>query len=189
MSDRQIAHRSADDPSRRERIEGRGADIEDPVGEAVVEWDDGPTEVEAEAARARVRRAAQRLPTAKERSGPLAEILGVAAPDLRAPSERLDAKRIAARLGVSLDRFAVAIPVARQSLDETPDSARIQAALDPFARALAVLDVLLPGDAGRQWLNAIHPRLDGATALAAMLDGRAERVARLLELIRDGSAD
>lgn len=154
---------------------------------AVVEWEDGPTEAEAEAARARVRQAVARLPTREERSGPLAELLGVTVPELRAPSGRLDAKRIAACLGVSLNRFAAAMPVRRQSLDETPDSARIQAALDPFARALAVLDVLLPGDVGRQWLNAIHPGLDGTTPLAAMLDGRAERVARLLEMIRDGS--
>jgi hypothetical protein len=101
----------------------------------------------------------------------------------------LDAKKVADRLGVSVARIASLTPVTRQALNETPDSSRVQEALDPIARSLAVLETALAPEHVNQWLNASHSRLNGSTPLEALLDGRAERVARMLEIARDGGVN
>lgn len=141
---------------------------------------------EATGALARLRRAGESLQTPEDRAAPLADLLGVSVPGLRAESGRLDAKRIAAQFGVSLSQLAKATPVSRQALSETPDSPRAQAALDPFARTWGALSAVIPADQILKWLNARHERLDGSTPLEALLDGRAERVARLVESVRNG---
>jgi hypothetical protein len=151
-------------------------------------WRERPlSDVEAAAVLNRVRRRAAALPTLADRRVPLAEVLSIATPKLRARSGRLDAKRIAARLGVSLRQLAKAAGISHQALSGTPDSKTAQAGLDPIARALGILDELFPtSDQVRAWLNTPHGRLDGSTPLAALLDGRAEQVARMLGGIRDG---
>jgi CheY-like chemotaxis protein len=157
---------------------------------AVVEtWEAPATEDEVRAARQRVENALDHLPGAEERRAPLADVLGITAPALRAASGRLDARKIAAELGVSLASLARITPISRQALNETPDSARAQAALDPVARTLHVLGLVLPREAVSAWLNAPHPRLEGETPIQAILQGRAERVARMLEMARDGGVD
>jgi Protein of unknown function (DUF2384). len=68
-----------------------------------------------------------------------------------------------------------------------PDSPKAQKGLDPFARALAVLEELLPNEKTvRAWLVSPQQRFGGATPQDAMLGGRAEEVARTLEMMRDG---
>jgi|GEM_PF-3181645 antitoxin Xre/MbcA/ParS-like protein len=141
------------------------------------------------AALARVRAAAQHLPTPEERARPIASRLGVTSPHLRAKSGRLDARKIAARLSVSLNRLAAAVPISRQALRAKPDSPRAQVALDPIARVLDILEVMLPGQQMYGWLQTPHIRLDGKTPLQAMLDGQAERVARMLEIARGGGVE
>ena len=108
---------------------------------------------DAEAAMQRVPEALPSLPTAEQRAAPLADLMQVRAPSLRASSGRLDAGRIAARLGVSVSRLAGPLQVSRQALSEMPDSPKAQKGLDPFARALAVLEELLPNEKTvRAWL-------------------------------------
>lgn len=141
------------------------------------------------AALARLHRAAEALPAREARAAPLADLLGIDVPSLRADSGRLDARRIAATFGISLSQLAKATPVTRQALSEMPDSPRAQTALDAFARTWGALSRLLPEDQIRKWLNANHERLSGSTPLEALLDGRAERVARMLESVRNGGVD
>jgi hypothetical protein len=144
---------------------------------------------DAELARERVRAAASTLPGPEERAGPLAEVLGVRVPHLRSGSGRLDARKIAERLGVPLARLAGATPISRQALTATPDSARAQASLDPIARTISVLETLLPADRVSAWLNAPHPRLGSESPLVKILSGDAEQVARMLEVAREGGVD
>ena len=129
------------------------------------------------------------LPSAAARRAPLAEVLGVAVPELRAPSGRLDATKIAARLNVSVARLASAVGVTRQAISQTPDSPKVQSALDPIARVIGVLDDVLEPEDERRWLHATHPRLEGTTPIEAMMGGRAESVARMLESARGGGVD
>jgi hypothetical protein len=148
------------------------------------EWEAPVSATEAKAARQRVREAT--LPSAGYRSGPIAELLRIQTPELRAKSGRLDAKRIAKRLDVSLRELAVPLGISHQALSKTPDSERVQEGLDPIARPLGLLDELLGRERERAWLNSPHARLGGETPLKALLSGRAEEVARMLGVVRDG---
>jgi hypothetical protein len=160
-----------------------------PEGDVVESWDEPATPAQIQAARERVRAALGGIPTAEERGRPLAELLGVSVPALRAGSGRLDAKKIADHLGVPLARLSRIVPISRQALNETPDSVRVQGALDPLARILHVLGTVLPPEHVRAWLNAPHALLGGEAPIHAILDGRAEQVARMLEAARDGGVD
>lgn len=141
---------------------------------------------EASQALARVRARVASLPARAARRQPLATVLDITTPELRAKSGRLDAQRIADRLGVSLRSVARAAGVSHQALSATPDSKRAQERLDAIARALGNLDALLPQGNARAWLHTPHSRLKGATPLEALLDGRAERVATMLSVAREG---
>lgn len=152
-------------------------------------WEHPATADEVQAAHERIRSALEHLPTVEERRGPLSDVLGVSAPGLRAPSGRLDAKKIAHRLGVSLAALARITPISRQALNETPDSAHAQATLDPLARILDVLDTVLPPEHVTAWLNTRHARLEGETPIRAILERRGEQVARMLERARGGGVD
>jgi DNA-binding NarL/FixJ family response regulator len=159
------------------------------AGDVVEEWEEPTPADEVHAAQERVRAALPSLPSAAERTGPLADVLGITASALRAGSGRLDAKKIAEHLGVSLAKLAQITPISRQALNDTPDSVRVQAALDPLARILDVLASVLPPEHVRAWLNASHARLGGETPLHVILEGRAEQVARMLEVARDGGVE
>jgi hypothetical protein len=171
---------------------GRGNDASerDPTGAAPgesapqEEWEAPVSATEANAALQRVREAT--LPAARYRSGPIAELLRIQTPELRGKSGRLDAKRVAKRLDVSLRDLAVPLGVTHQALSKTPDSERVQEGLDPIARTLGLLDELLGRERERAWLNTPHLRLGNETPLAASLSGRAEEVARMLGVARDG---
>jgi hypothetical protein len=160
------------------------------AADVVVEgWDEPATPAEVRAAHERVRTAIGSIPGPEERRGPLADLLGVRVPALRGASGRLDAKKIAGQLGISLARLARIAPISRQALNATPDSVRVQGALDPLARTLHVLGTVLPSEHVRAWLNAPHARLGGQTPIDAILEGRAEHVARMVEIARDGGVD
>ena len=108
-------------------------------------------------------------------------VLAITATDLRAPTGRLDATRVAKRLGVPVARLATVVGVSRQALSQTPDSAGIQAALEPIGRLLHLLhDAFSPDDTAK-WLRACHKSLDGVSPLDAVMSGRADVVARLVE--------
>lgn len=176
-----VAKRRIESAFAHARVEGLGAS-------AVVEADNPLTEDQIADGLAKVRAAVTARPQSDDRGGLLSELLAITAPELRAASGRLDAKRIAQWLDLSLNAFAVGMPVSREALRSNPDSKRLQSALDPYARVQSALATLLPGDGGRQWLNTPHPRF-GSTPLAAMVAGRADDVARLLELAREGDVD
>lgn len=163
--------------------------MEAPAADVTETWEERATENEVRAARERVNAMLDRLPGVEERRAPLADLLGVTAPTLRADSGRLDARKIATELGVSLSSLAKITPISRQALNETPDSPRAQAALDPLARTLDVLGTVLSREHMTAWLNTPHRRLTGETPIQAILQGRGEQVARMLEMVRDGGVD
>ena len=110
-----------------------------------------------------------------------ANTLSIAAPNLRGPSGRLDATKIARRLGVPIARLAAVVGVSRQALSQTPDSPGIQHALDAIAHTLDVLDTSLqPGDQ-QKWLRTSRANIDRKTPLDTIMGGGADIVARMLE--------
>jgi hypothetical protein len=99
----------------------------------------------------------------------------------------LNARRIAARLGVSLERLAPAVGYTPQGLLRNPTSDRLQPALAEIAHALDRLRALLDDERSVAiWLRAPHPDLGGATPLSFILAGRASTVNVLLHLAEAG---
>lgn len=103
--------------------------------------------------------------------------------DLNDPTTgRLDAKRIANYLSISLSSLASAIGKSDATVHKTPAAASLQEALAPIARSLAILSRLLRSqDRVLGWLNSPHPDLGGHTPLNLTLNGKATAVAEMLE--------
>ena len=99
----------------------------------------------------------------------------------------LDARAIARRLGVSLERLAPALGYTPQGVARNPASERLQERLAPIAHVLERLRALLANSRSvATWLRAPHPDLGGQTPLAFVLSGRAATVATLLHLAEAG---
>lgn len=103
-------------------------------------------------------------------------------PELHDPqSGRLDAKRIAAFLGLTSAALAKQVGVSSQALNKTPDAPSLQAKLAPFHFvALALLDLVGTPEAARAWLNVPSDEFDGDTPLHLLCHGEVEVVAGLL---------
>jgi hypothetical protein len=149
-----------------------------------------PTTGEATKALARVEAGLKRVQTPKQALARAAKLTTVAAPELcDERSGRFDAKRIAERVGVSVNRLAPATGVSQQALSRRPDSPRAQKGLASIARVLAALDELHPAAEAKMWLNTPRSRLGDAAPLELILQGRADAVARMLERALEGIPD
>lgn len=146
-----------------------------------------PTAGEVAKALARVEAGLKRVQTPKLALARAAKLTAVAAPELRDErSGRFDAKRIAKRLGVSINRLAPATGVSQQALSKRPDSPRAQRGLASIARVLAALAELHSAGEAKMWLNTPNPGLGDAVPLELILQGRADAVARMLERALEG---
>jgi len=146
-----------------------------------------PTAREVAKALARVEAGLKRRPTPKLTLARAAKLTTVAAPELRNErSGRLDAKRIAERLGVSVNRLAPATGVSQQALSKRPDSPRAQKGLASIARVIVALNELNPAGEAKMWLNTPHRGLGDAAPLDLILRSRADVVARMLEAALEG---
>jgi DNA-binding NarL/FixJ family response regulator/transcriptional regulator with XRE-family HTH domain len=142
----------------------------------------------ASAAIERVRASALALAAAPAPAQVLSDLLRVRVPNLRnAKSGRLDAKLIAAALGLSLRQLAGLTRVTQQALSETPDSRNAQSALEPLARVLDALEDVLPAEKCKAWLEEPNPRWDNRSPREVILQGEADAVAHVLEILRDGA--
>lgn len=95
---------------------------------------------------------------------------------------RVDAQKLADYLGVPLKRLAEGLALSYKAVHRNPSAQAIQEVLQPIKRSLDILaDFFGPPARVRAWLNTPHPDLDGHTALAAILDNRAEAVCTILE--------
>jgi transcriptional regulator with XRE-family HTH domain len=139
-------------------------------------------------AEARIRAGAEALPSPAERRA-ASDILQVVAPDLCADSGRLDARRVAASMGLSLRQLARVAGVTQQALSATPDSRSIQGVLRPIARLSAVLDQAFPGERKRAWLQSPNPALGDIAPAEAIAAGRAEVVLLKVENALAGHPD
>jgi len=149
-----------------------------------------PSTGEVARALARVEAGLRRRPTPRQALARGAKLVHVAAPELRDEgSGRFDARRIAARLGVSVNRLAPVTGVSQQALSKRPDSPRAQKGLASVARVLAALGELHSIGTAKKWLNAPNPRMDDTAPLGLILQGRADEVSRMLERALEGIPD
>jgi hypothetical protein len=145
----------------------------------------------AEASKALETAAADMHPVAAQASW-WASVDAIPAPSLRAASHRLDAEKVAQRLGVPPAQLCALAspPLSRQGIKTNPDSERLQIGLAAIARVIDALDVLIPErDAQQQWLRTPHLQLNDKTPLELMLAGDGMRVAAMLGMLREGVVD
>lgn len=143
-----------------------------------------------EGAFAKIQAVADRAILARIEADPLAKVKAIlaATADLRGPSGRLSADRVAKTFGISLAELATLAGKSRQTLSKTPDALSAQPALRPFER-IARLRAVLEGDGFRQWLNASNAQFDGLSPIELVQGGRADLVANLAEDILTGQPD
>lgn len=121
---------------------------------------------------------------------PLGELSTVVAAtaDLRVPSGRLSAKKIADRFGMSVAELARALGKSRQTVTKTDDAEAIQEGLAPFAR-IARLRTVLSEEDFRGWLNLPHEALQGRRPLTLIREKRSHVIADLAADMLSGSPD
>jgi hypothetical protein len=130
------------------------------------------------------------LPAAEERRARSADLLKVITPEFRdAQSGRLDARRIAEDMEMSIAALARAAGVSQQALSSKPDSPAAQAGLLPVARLSSVLNQLFVPEHKRVWLQTPHPRFGDRSPIQAIEAGEAELVLLSVESAQDGSPD
>lgn len=114
--------------------------------------------------------------------------LRVILPELHdAATGRIDAQKVADFMGLPLKRLAEGLGLNYKAVHRSPAAEGWQEALRPVKRSLEILHEFFgPAETIRAWLNTSHPDLDGHTALATILDGRAFAVCRLLESAWNG---
>jgi hypothetical protein len=107
----------------------------------------------------------------------------VALTELHDPaSGRIDARRVAAYLNISLKDLAAALEKNYTTVQKTPTAASLQGALRPIKRSLQILEEVL-GDriSVLAWWNSPHPDLGLRCPLEVLLRGQGQSVADMLE--------
>lgn len=104
-------------------------------------------------------------------------------PEIHNPSTgRIDAKKVAALLGVPLAETARILGRNLSTVHKTPGAQALQPRLAKLEQILAALHRLAGSNENlRIWLKAPNPELDGRTPIDLLNDGKMEVVAGLLE--------
>jgi hypothetical protein len=102
--------------------------------------------------------------------------------DLHDPkSGRLDARRIAAYLRISLSSLAAASGRSVPAIHKAPAADSLQKALAPVAQTISMLsDILQSKERVRMWLHSPHPDLANEIPMRLILEGQATAVADML---------
>ncbi|MFQ5961141.1 MAG: antitoxin Xre/MbcA/ParS toxin-binding domain-containing protein [Candidatus Methylomirabilales bacterium] len=94
---------------------------------------------------------------------------------------RIDARRAAQALGISLAVLAKASGLSPSALSRRPNARAAQASLRELEFAWATLRRMLgSSDLARAWLNAGHPDLDGEPPITLLREGSAKALADYL---------
>ena len=90
--------------------------------------------------------------------------------DLRNRSGWLEARRVAAAVGMRLDQLASCLELSEEELQQTPPPEFLEARLEPFAMVIGIARDVFGGDDDRVrvWLRTPRPELEGRTPLDAM---------------------
>lgn len=100
----------------------------------------------------------------------------------------LSARRVSEKLGITLSELAMLIGVARTTLTAKTGARRVDSALSPLVRIIAMA-AEMAGDDGRAAIWFKHqplPGWGGKTALDLVHEGKAEKVLDYLESVRAG---
>ena len=100
----------------------------------------------------------------------------------------LSARRVADRLGITLTELAGLIGVARNTLVAKSGARKVDAALSPVVRILAMAGEMAGGDdrAAIWFKHQPLPGWGGKTSFDLVRDGKPEKVLAYLEAVRSG---
>ena len=97
-------------------------------------------------------------------------------------SGRIDARKLAAFLGVPLKRLAEGLGLNYKAIHRNPSAESAQPVLLPVKRCLEILqEFFQKPETVRVWLNTPHPDLEDRSALEVILANNARAVLILLE--------
>ena len=115
--------------------------------------------------------------------------IAVPLPELRDPATgRLDARRIAEYLAISLRQLALSLGRPYGTVHKTPNAPGLQDALRPIARTLDILAQLgAERAAALAWLNAPQQALGQRPPLEFIARGSATTIANLLDDLLSGN--
>jgi Antitoxin Xre/MbcA/ParS C-terminal toxin-binding domain len=104
-------------------------------------------------------------------------------------SPYLSARRVAETLGVTLSELAALAGVARNTLTARTGARRVDAALSPLVRILALAGEMAGGEerAAIWFKHQPIPGWAGKTAYDLVRDGKADKVLAYLEAVRSGA--
>lgn len=96
----------------------------------------------------------------------LAPLIG----DLRGRSGQLDARRVAAAIGMTMPQLSDCLEISVESLQQSPPPTGLESRLEPFAMVIGIVRDVYGGDDKRvrTWLRTKRPELDGQTPIDAM---------------------
>jgi hypothetical protein len=111
------------------------------------------------------------------------EGLQVILPELHEEANgRIDARKLAAYMGVPLKRFAEGLRLNYKAVHRNPSAEAFQSPLKVVKRSLGILhEFFNKPETVRVWLNTPHPDLDGRTALEMILANNPNAVMTILE--------
>ena len=90
--------------------------------------------------------------------------------DLRGRSGRLDARKVAAAVGLTMPQLANCLEVSVESLQLSPPPPGLEERLEPFAMVVGIVRDVYGGDSTRvkAWLRTPRPELDGQAPIDAL---------------------
>ena len=90
--------------------------------------------------------------------------------DLRGRSGRLEPRRVASAIGLTVPQLAACLELPEEALQQSPTPVGLEERLEPFAMVVGVVRDVYGGDAKRvrTWLRTPRPELEGQTPLDAM---------------------
>jgi hypothetical protein len=90
--------------------------------------------------------------------------------DLRGRADRLDGRKVANAIGLTMPQLAGCLEVSVDALQTSPTPPGLDELLEPFAMVLGIVRDVYGGDAKRvrTWLRTPRPELDGQTPLDVM---------------------
>lgn len=90
--------------------------------------------------------------------------------DLRGRQGRLEPRRVAGALGITLDQLAGCLEVSMDAVKKSPPPPGLEERLEPFAMVIGIVRDVYGGDSKRvrTWLRTPRPELEGQTPIDAI---------------------
>lgn len=90
--------------------------------------------------------------------------------DLRGRSGRLDARKVASAVGLTIEQMSGCLEISVDALTMSPPPTGLEARLEPFAMVIGIVRDVYGGDSKRvrTWLRTTRPELEGRTPIDAL---------------------